>query len=360
MKYWRTADLNNTPNYLMHHGIQGQKWGVSHGPPYPLGNDVSTGNKLKTKVVSNLPHKRVSANRMRNYTKSEQARISEGQAMGAMLGGLPGMMVGSYLTKRHINRENAGLRDKKYTNDERVRINNAYETTGLIGTALSRHNVKKENKQAAQKEALSVIDNMNGFNKEDFEVSKTKRTKDGNNYIIEVSHKEDPEMSMFVKVTKDKNSGKMSVSNIGLTEEDAKSGSKGSNAEKIKVKSDSYDTKPATKDSTQSSSTKSKKSSADSSWKYEDSNNEAKLKDSTLKSVQNKVNKYAQSTPWGNNDNIKFASSRVIDETNGRKTYEFSYGNGSALFTVYGYMDKNGNVVLNKDNNGKLAVEIFD
>lgn len=254
MKYWRTADLDNTPNYLMHHGIQGQKWGVSHGPPYPLGSDVSTGNKLKTKVVSNLPHKRISANRMRNYTKSEQARISEGQTMGAMLGGLPGMMVGSYLTKRHINRENAGLRDKKYTNDERVRINNAYETTGLIGTAISRHNVKKENKQAAQKEALSVVDNMNGFNKEDFEVSKTKRTKDGNNYIIEVSHKEDPEMSMFVKVTKDKNSGKMSVSNIGLTEEDAKSGSKGSNAEKIKAKSDSYDTKPATNEKKTSTS----------------------------------------------------------------------------------------------------------
>ena len=254
MKYWRTADLNNTPNYLMHHGIQGQKWGVSHGPPYPLGSDMSTGNKLKTKVVSNLPHKRVSANRMRKYTKSEQARISEGQAMGAMLGGLPGMMVGSYLTKRRINRENAGLRDKKYTNDERVRINNAYETTGLIGTALSRHNVKKENKQAAQKEALSVIDNMDGFNKEDFEVSKTKRTKDGNNYIIEVTHKEDPEIKAFVKVTKNKDSGKMSVSNIGLTEEDAKSGSKESNAEKIKAKSDSYDTKPATNGSARSSS----------------------------------------------------------------------------------------------------------
>ena len=26
--------------YLMHHGIQGQKWGVENGPPYPLGRDA--------------------------------------------------------------------------------------------------------------------------------------------------------------------------------------------------------------------------------------------------------------------------------------------------------------------------------
>ena len=23
-------------NYLQHHGIEGQKWGVRNGPPYPL------------------------------------------------------------------------------------------------------------------------------------------------------------------------------------------------------------------------------------------------------------------------------------------------------------------------------------
>lgn len=29
-------------NYLMHHGVKGQKWGVKNGPPYPLGDDVLT------------------------------------------------------------------------------------------------------------------------------------------------------------------------------------------------------------------------------------------------------------------------------------------------------------------------------
>ena len=31
---------------LYHHGILDQKWGVRHGPPYPLGSDVSTGKRL--------------------------------------------------------------------------------------------------------------------------------------------------------------------------------------------------------------------------------------------------------------------------------------------------------------------------
>lgn len=29
-------------DYLAHHGIQGQKWGVRHGPPYPLDREVSS------------------------------------------------------------------------------------------------------------------------------------------------------------------------------------------------------------------------------------------------------------------------------------------------------------------------------
>ena len=39
----------NHEDYLMHHGIDGQKWGVKHGPPYPLDDSKSTGSRLKTK-----------------------------------------------------------------------------------------------------------------------------------------------------------------------------------------------------------------------------------------------------------------------------------------------------------------------
>ncbi len=32
---------------LYHHGIQGQKWGITNGPPYPLDSNISTGKRLR-------------------------------------------------------------------------------------------------------------------------------------------------------------------------------------------------------------------------------------------------------------------------------------------------------------------------
>lgn len=49
MVYEKILEENDVSSYLAHHGIQGQKWGVKNGPPYPLGKSVSTGKRLKTK-----------------------------------------------------------------------------------------------------------------------------------------------------------------------------------------------------------------------------------------------------------------------------------------------------------------------
>ena len=51
--YWPAAiksafshsDMDELEDYLMHHGIEGQKWGVRHGPPYPL--DRKTSSEIK-------------------------------------------------------------------------------------------------------------------------------------------------------------------------------------------------------------------------------------------------------------------------------------------------------------------------
>lgn len=42
-------------NFLAHHGIDGQKWGVRNGPPYPLSK--STHNKVVTKSKDSSVHK---------------------------------------------------------------------------------------------------------------------------------------------------------------------------------------------------------------------------------------------------------------------------------------------------------------
>lgn len=45
------VEYQSTPNfyneYISHHGVLNQKWGVRNGPPYPLGSDKSTGKRLK-------------------------------------------------------------------------------------------------------------------------------------------------------------------------------------------------------------------------------------------------------------------------------------------------------------------------
>ena len=42
-------------NYLMHHGIKGQKWGVENGPPYPLSlKDYTAAEKRQAKISDKL------------------------------------------------------------------------------------------------------------------------------------------------------------------------------------------------------------------------------------------------------------------------------------------------------------------
>ena len=76
------------PNWLMHHGVEGQKWGVRHGPPYPIGSStrkvfISGTSKLKNKdsfaYRKNLP-KEISK-KVDQYIK-ENAHILIGDAPG--------------------------------------------------------------------------------------------------------------------------------------------------------------------------------------------------------------------------------------------------------------------------------------
>lgn len=53
MSEYSQEAINKVDAYLEHHGILGQKWGVKHGPPYPL--DSKTSKKVSSgKVTINV------------------------------------------------------------------------------------------------------------------------------------------------------------------------------------------------------------------------------------------------------------------------------------------------------------------
>ena len=60
---------------LYHHGILGQKWGVTNGPPYPLDSDISTGSRLK-KIFS-----RDKGGEEVKKTKEEKDQIARAKAL---------------------------------------------------------------------------------------------------------------------------------------------------------------------------------------------------------------------------------------------------------------------------------------
>lgn len=37
--------------YLVHHGIEGQKWGIRNGPPYPLNENYSEQQRIRDRKI---------------------------------------------------------------------------------------------------------------------------------------------------------------------------------------------------------------------------------------------------------------------------------------------------------------------
>jgi len=80
--YLIASDIRKNKNTLMHHGIDGQRWGVKHGPPYPLGSGVSTGSSLRKGA------------RAKTIAKA----AVKGAALGAVVGGAVGGPVSAGLS----------------------------------------------------------------------------------------------------------------------------------------------------------------------------------------------------------------------------------------------------------------------
>lgn len=57
------------PEELMHHGIDGQKWGVKNGPPYPLDGGHKTSGKKKYRTDKGY--------RRKNQNGSKKRKVSQ-------------------------------------------------------------------------------------------------------------------------------------------------------------------------------------------------------------------------------------------------------------------------------------------
>lgn len=71
-------------NYLSHHGIKGQKWGVEHGPPYPVrrgtGGKPKTTSVVKSRLKAALNDRAESRKKKKDEKEKRIAEIKEKKA----------------------------------------------------------------------------------------------------------------------------------------------------------------------------------------------------------------------------------------------------------------------------------------
>ena len=62
---------------LTHSGVDGMRWGVRNGPPYPLSRDISTGSRLKTNSSGRKPGGIRGYLQTRKVKKKKQAALEK-------------------------------------------------------------------------------------------------------------------------------------------------------------------------------------------------------------------------------------------------------------------------------------------
>lgn len=120
MRYWKFNRRSRT-DFLMHHGIQGQRWGVRNGPPYPLG---SSPRKVFISGTSKLKNKESFAYR-KNLPKGISEKVDQycNENAHILIGDAPGVdtVVQKYLAKK-------GYRNVTvYTIEDKPRFMGSYE-----------------------------------------------------------------------------------------------------------------------------------------------------------------------------------------------------------------------------------------
>ena len=122
---------------LRHHGVDGQKWGVKNGPPYPLDSSVSTGKQLKK------AQKKVSKDIANIVTSSKNRHTTTDD-------------VSEYLN-RNVRKEELNKLQQK-----------ANKVKDLEKKVMPNKNELHQLYKKAQTEAISKVGNKKNFDDEDF------------------------------------------------------------------------------------------------------------------------------------------------------------------------------------------------
>lgn len=113
-------------DYLCHHGIEGQKWGVKHGPPYPLDDSVSTGNKLKKRSDKEI-RKSIKEKKKTGEAFDEEERIyrntSRAAILGTVFGGAPAGLITAAIARKVMNDKYKAELDKKKESGDGSKVN---------------------------------------------------------------------------------------------------------------------------------------------------------------------------------------------------------------------------------------------
>lgn len=138
-------------NYLIHHGIKGQQWGVQNGPPYPLSASQKTYSESKVRRLTRKANKsKQESDRATIRVHDTGTRIKKalGTTLGAGVGlagiasgnpivaGLGGAIMGVNVGKIVGDRVNVN-RGEKWANKRLAKLESAGITINEIPTYYS-------------------------------------------------------------------------------------------------------------------------------------------------------------------------------------------------------------------------------
>lgn len=160
--------------YLIHHGIGGQKWGVRHGPPYPLGKG---GIKKRPNIVKSMLAKR-KEKKAEKAEREKQKVLSSGSASDVL-------KMRDKLTDDELRR--ASERIKNVQNLEKLEDSEASILFDRIDNWAGRANQVNKNINSAI-DIVNTIDKANNLYKKykmrDFNKAKERIIKSGNPDLV--------------------------------------------------------------------------------------------------------------------------------------------------------------------------------